>query len=301
MITRRVLFGPLELAYVRGWSKAFDVTGQLLQLPVTDPREILFTTLIQAGADKIETVTDLAEQLPNLSFFRDRIEASHRPEWCQSFLLTHAVFSQSLDSLDPDSEPGATLGSLRDFITELIYAMHRGQPVAIAHPFPQINLLEGSIPPRLFLPLKNLFAAFHVVKPTVVTPQITMETRNIAVFQELLSTQLFNDYKKSHDSLSNDRIDTQLASEHIRIATTPLCKKARRLLRPRNISVFLLPLVSKAIGAFFGTLPAAVADKGRHLIEPLLDRNKRIVVYQLDSILQDTWDAYIRTSEFRGR
>ena len=301
MLNRRVLFGPIEFAYLTGFSKGFEIAGTHLHLPKSDLREIAFATLFQSGADTIETVADISKDLPNLGILSDRIDASSHPEWSQCFILTHSVFKPIVNNFQSETKMAKDLSTLQSFLTELFYAMHRGHPMAIAQPIPNLDHLKGALPAKLYISLKNLFATFHSIQPIVVTPETSVAVRDIALFLEILSTQLFNDYQTSHEYLSDETIDAQLSIEDIKKATIKLCDKAHRLIKPHRISAFLFPLISKTIGAFFGTLPAALADQLRILIEPAIDPKKRLIIYQLDSILCDTFEAYLSSGKFKHR
>jgi hypothetical protein len=190
---------------------------------------------------------------------------------------------------------------VQEFLTELIYAIHRGQPMALMRGLPDIKSLNGKIPVQLYMALSNLFSTFEKVTPNVVALRRTVGVRDVAAFQQILSSRLFDEYKISHNGLSDQQLTPQLSIERIEKATYKLCRNAETLTKPRGIQAFLLPLVSKGISAVFGSLPAAVADQFRILIEPLIDPKKRIVVYQLDSIASETMASYIRLAKQKGR
>lgn len=294
MMNRSVLFGPFQMACLSGYSDAADIVGTHFKLPKSHFRDIVFGTLIQAGVDRIETLLDDKDELPNSRFLRDRFVANLRPEWAQSFLLVNAIFGPLVDAYSKDRKTQKEISSARAFLTELIYAIHRGQPMAVIHGLPDIKSLDGKIPVQLHVALTNLFSTFVIASPTVVALRASVGVRDVAVFQQILASRLFDEYKNSHHELSDWQVDPQLPIERIEKATDKLCRNAEKLIKPRSIQAFLLPLVSKAISAVFGSLPAAVADQCQILIEPLIDPKKRIIVYQLHSVASETMASYFR-------
>lgn len=300
-MNRRVLFGPFQMAYLSGYSEAADIVGTHLKLPNSNLRDIVFGTLIQSGVDHIETLLDYKDELPNSRLFRDRFVANLRPEWAQSFLLVSSVFSPLISSYSGDSDTQRELSAVQAFLTELIYAIHRGQPMALMRGLPEVKSLSGKIPVQLYMALVNLFSTFEKVAPNVVALRTTVGVRDVAAFQQILSSRLFDEYKSSHNKLSDQRVDLEFSIDRIEKATNKLCRNAEKLIAPRNIQTFLLPLASKVISAVFGSLPAVVAEQCRVLIEPLIDPRKRIVVYHLNSIASETMASYIRLGDVKRK
>lgn len=282
-MNRRVLFGPFQMAYLSGYSEAADIVGTHVKMSKANFRDVIFETLL---GDKNE--------LPKSRLLRDRFVANLRPEWAQSFLLVNSVFNPLITSHSRDRKIQGEIESLQAFLTELICAIHRGQPMALVRGLPDIKSLNGKIPVQLDMALSNLFSTFEIVTPNVVALRRTVGVRDVAAFQQILSSRLFDEYKMSHHGLSDQRITSQLSIERIEKATDKLCRNAERLTKPRGIRAFLLPLVSKGISAVFGSLPAAVADQCRIVIEPLIDPKRRIVGYQLSSIASETMASYVR-------
>lgn len=293
-MNRRVLFGWSQMHVLYGYCEAADMVGAHFKIPKSDFRNIIFGTLIQAGADHIETLVDHTQHLPNSQFLRDRFIINSRPEWLQSFLLVNSVFDPLISSNASDSNIQREISKVVGFLTELIYAIHRGHPMALVQPLPKIELLNGKIPVQLYMALTNLFETFVKASPNVIALRTTVETRDVAVFQQIISSRLFSEYKESHDGFSNQKVDPDLSIERIEKATNKLCKNAEKLIEPRIIQTFLLPLVSKGIGAVFGSFPAAIADQCRVLIEPLIDPKRRVVIYHLDSIASKAMSSYIQ-------
>jgi hypothetical protein len=168
--------------------------------------------------------------------------------------------------------------------------------MALVRGLPEVKSLNGKIPLQLYMALTNLFLSFEKVSPNVAALRTTVGARDVAAFQQILSSRLFDEYKLSHNRLSDQRVDLEFSVEKIEKATKKLCRDAERLTKPRNIQAFLLPLVSKLISSIFGSLPAAVAEQCRALIEPLVDPNRRVVIYQLHPIASETMASYIRMS-----
>jgi len=165
--------------------------------------------------------------------------------------------------------------------------------MALMESLPNIKSLNGKIPVQLYMALTNLFSTFEIITPNVVALRTSVGVRDVAAFQQILSSRLFDEYKIAHHRLSDQQVDAELSIERIQNLTKKICRSAENLIKPRSVQTFLLPLVSKVISSVFGSLPAAVADQCRVLIEPLIDPKKRIIVYQLDSVASETMASYL--------
>ena len=98
--------------------------------------------------------------------------------------------------------------------------------MALMEDLPDVKSLNGKIPLQLYVALTNLFSTFEKVTPKVVALRTTVGVRDVAAFQQILSSRLFDEYKTSHNKLSDQRVDPELSIDRIEKATNKLCRNA---------------------------------------------------------------------------
>jgi hypothetical protein len=152
--------------------------------------------------------------------------------------------------------------------------------------FPDPNKLLGKLPPEVLLPIKNLLDTFEKVSPSSLYPRMIIDQDNVALFQEILASQRFCEYKTAHSALEDPAVPTTVSSRHVSQATKSMCNRTRRWVKGRKILVAVLPFSARIVDLIFGALPGKLAEQFARTTQDWLTRNQRMVIYQMDGISQ---------------
>jgi hypothetical protein len=165
------------------------------------------------------------------------------------------------------------------FLIDLLYALARRTSFIQVIPRDS-DLVPLHLPSQLDLPLHRLVQSFESVQPEVAATAVAITASNAARFQEIMSSQVFEEYVAGHRQLENTSEKPREVEKAIREAARRLQRRNARLLKLQKVPVSILPATTRLIDAVFGALPGKLAELASNLLGAWLSQNQRIVVYE---------------------
>jgi hypothetical protein len=290
MSIRSALVGPFQEVRASAVGEAVNVQPFLEHLERLDVPDLWYSTAIQSGVESLEVVT-LSNESSHLSPFLDSRIAYHQPaELIPLFALVSLALSKNIESYDPNEESDE-LSRLKRFLAELLLATHRKRNLIYFDRLPDVEALATMLPTDLLLPIRNLFSSIISSTPIVATSQSSVAFRDLALFEELVSSKVFRRYEANHGSLDDNNISVEEALHSIRRGSRRLVAQRPRLLKTKRVAVSLLPITSKVIDTIFGKLPGTLADFFVQALATWLQDERRLVIYQFQNLLKYTMES----------
>lgn len=171
------------------------------------------------------------------------------------------------------------------FVGDLLYSLHRRKSMVCFLRFDELLSTVETLPPELRIPLRNLWALMRPAEPELPVPRHEVLVRDVADFEQILSSGLFTQYeeKSSELDLVSSPVAASLREAHL--SAQRLVRANERLLRLGATPMRLLSLTTKAIDAVFGRLPGALADFAVGEANQFLGADKRLVIYFAERLL----------------
>lgn len=284
MTTRHGLITPSDFWRIQGVDDVLNMPMIVDVLPRISTFNVFYSSMLQAGIDKIELPFCEKEQDSVAPFIRKRLLVRSGAEWVQSFFTVHEFFADHIPSFASEKNHDSDVLDLYTFLIDLLYALSSGRNLLNAKRFPDQSKLLGKLPPEVLIPIRNLLDTFERINPTSLYPRMTIDQDNVALFQEIIMSQRFNEYKSAHSSLEDPSLPTNVSSRHVSQATKSMSSKTKRWLKGRKALVSVLPFSARIVDMIFGALPGKLAEQFARMTQDWLTRNQRLVVYQMDDI-----------------
>jgi hypothetical protein len=304
MATRRGLLTLSDWANILGADDMINMPLILEMLPEINTLDLVYSTMLQAGIDQIELPSDEEEHESVSPFLKRHLVFRSGKEWIQAFCVVKEFFDYHLPSFsiertaEEDNEDQDDVFTLYSFLIRLLTALSTGQNLINMGDFPDANRLTGKLPPEVLLLIKGLLDTFEATSPNSICPRMTVDRDNVALFQDLLVSQRYTQYKSAHSALEDPAIPTNISAEIVSQATKSLCAHTRKWTKGRKMLVSVLPFSAQIVDMIFGALPGKLAAQFARVTQDWLTRNQRLVIYQMsgvtDQILIARIDAYCR-------
>lgn len=290
MSKRTIYFSPHQMGFLYGLKTAINRPLDLSYIPSpVNVDAIVYGTMIQCGVEKFET-QEYIESLVESKFLRARFSYFPENKYVKSRQIVSDIFSR-FPPHRPQSETDiaklTNVEILKEFIIDLITSIEYQSSCITLLPIPEIKELEGQLPPELFYPIKTLINSFEPLAPSLPCPRLSVRSMDVNRFQQLISSDLFSNYSSQHGILEKSSISKDYALTNVVESGSNIVKKNIDFLQLRELIISILPVTSSLIDTVFGKLPGALADHFANLLTSFIKNEKRIIVYQLDSIMSD--------------
>jgi hypothetical protein len=195
----RGYLGQSQHAYLAGMADCQRAIAAEISADVLVPADRMFyVCAFQSGVERFicHTIHEGAQYLP---FLQPRVLSPKGDvEARLSAKVAEAIGTHRL-SADEDHDDKLTIVSA--FLTSLLGAMaHNAAMLSVMRLPVPAEILQG-VGPGLAMPLIQLIAELKPIAESLPVPVSTIDRSNIARFQELLETDTFADYSRSHDAL----------------------------------------------------------------------------------------------------
>jgi hypothetical protein len=287
MQNRKLLIGPYQLARLEELDWFANHKIFLEHLPHTNFPGILYSSIIQAGVERVEIV-ETGEASPLESSFRQKRVSFHRGrEFARASSIVEQVFRETMPI---GNENDLQSDKLKSFLIDLLHAAARKSSLAwfSIGPTPNVEEVKHLLTPELYLPIRALFASMENEHAHVAVPSVAISAANLDRFNEVISGRLFKTYEASHGGLDEGKTSVAAALKAIDQSSRLLTTKNSRFIKQKRIVVSLLPVTAKLIDVCFGKLPGILAEFSTNLLGKWLQDDRRIVIYRFDDVLRST-------------
>jgi len=256
---------------------------------------IIYGSMIQCGIDRFDISEafdpdkEVREEQTS-SFIKTRISyiPAGRKHSFEVRDLVSAVFENSLTGINLMDEPQySDIMGLGEFIIDLMFAMEHKTSLMTLLPFPNMENIREMIPAELFFPIKNLMSSFEPSFPNLPFPKLSIQSRNLRRFEQILRSDLFSIYSSQHSNLEINSVNKKLAFKGIVNSGKNVLQRNLDALQLKNLTISVLPVTTKLIDIVFGKLPGILADYSASLLSDYIKNDRRIVVYQMNSVFDN--------------
>jgi hypothetical protein len=131
-----------------------------------------------------------------------------------------------------------------------------------------------------------------------VMPTTTVDARSAAIFQELVTSPLFIDYRDSHLALEDRRIRLTVAQSEIRRTARRLVDRNRKMLGMRKVAGTLVRITGDLLQPLFGKVGTSLASRAADLIDQARSNDRNIVIYDLSPVFGTALSDMLSTGRF---
>jgi len=289
MAQHSAILGPLQLTYIQGFGAAMNVEPFLETGDPIELSPLVLSTLLQAGLDRVEVLTDTLLKDVQDPWLRERIEVDHSADWVRAFMIVNELFAPYRDRVSEEANRG--LGDLESFLIDFIYAVHRRRDMIVAMRFPSVEQLKGVLPARILTPIRHLLSSCSVTKSNLVLPRVSIALRDAAVFQGIMLSSEFSSYCTAHSNFGTSTESVEVAKASIEDAASVLRNQNARVLFKRRTPLTLLDFSAKFIDVVVGGLPGKLANMLSDGAVHWVQNERRLVIYQLNQALSEMMQA----------
>lgn len=303
MTRRRGLLTLSDMAVINGVDEVLNLPLIVELLPELRTMDLFYTSMLQTGIDCIEIPSDV-EFVSVSPLLKKHLAFGFEHEWLQAFIVVHEFFKCHMPSFfqqNPDGEgeyEDYDVFDLYSFLVRLLCALTSGRNLINLGTFPDVGKLAGKLPPEVLVPVTNLLTTFDKVVPSSPFPRVTVDKDNVALFQDILVSQRFTQYKTAHSTFEDQGVLVETSSQHVSQAARSIYGHSRKLVKMRKLLVAVLPFSSRIVDMVFGSLPGKLAEQFTRVAQDWLNRNQRLVIYQMDGVseqlLTGRIDAFVR-------
>jgi len=283
---RSALLTPVNLGTIWVWENIARDTWSREEAAILERRDILFGSLVQCGISQFECLAIPESYMPIAEYLRKRI-TTNVGEYGTCLFIVKEAFERHLGKdfyLHPD--PGK-VNALFIFVGDLLYSMHRRKSMVCFSKVDELLSTIETLPPELRIPLRNLWTLMHRSEPELPVPRHEILPRDVADFEQILSSTLFTQYEKNSSELDVASLQEQKSLRKAQLSAQKLVKANQRLLNIRTTPIRVLSLTAKAIDAVFGKLPGTLADFAANEAHQFLGADKRLVIYSAEKLLSE--------------
>lgn len=304
MNKRRAIVSPFLLVRLEALDEIINLPLIRQQLPELNTRNLLYSSMIQAGVDELQFVHPLEKDKPSSKFLLDRVMVRGGSEWAQAFTLLLDVFGSYLPDNYLNQRQYRDVVGLQNFLVDLLVSLRCGENLIRLSPMPDLKEVQNKLPAELLLPLEGLFSTFVDINADSILPRVEIDRDNIGLFQQIIASDLYKQYEAEHGGLDTTDKAVEHAFPRIRDASHRLLEGSPRLLRLGKTVASILPISEQVIEAIFGKLPGALASSSSKFLEKWLAQRRRLVIYQhwrtVQTMLGRRFDEYANKSARRS-
>lgn len=240
---------------------------------------LIYSAMIQAGVQRFRVVGPMTKQVRESQFLSRRCEEYSFDDYKQLMdsvndtIVQHAVFDQKEDFEKSD------LFNLTWFLTELIFSLQTKSAMVSVFPMPNIADYVGKLSPEMLAAVMGLFQNIDPLPLDLPIPQFRVLFKDVRVFHEVISSDLFSAYAASQQML-------ELSGEEKESTTRLILNKGKALLNSfssvldfKRISLSLIPVTSSLIDTVCGKFPGSIADAFGIALTEALNNKRRVTIY----------------------
>lgn len=250
--------------------------------------------MIQMGIDRIEITKYDEIHFPNKQLLGSRVTNNSGASWAEAYMLLAKLFEKHIPDFNPEKPNPDEICELIQFLSEVLYALAERRSLAVLWPIPNWTSIRERLPIELLLPIDQLFSGFHNISTNSPYLQTTVTRDSVERFQEVIRSDLFENYAKSRSLLERLTNNENKAVKYVNEAAQALCDQYSRLLQRRNLITSLLPFTAKVVSNTLGELPGHVAEFASTVASQWENANQQLVIYELDPIVKKIVSSKMR-------
>ena len=268
-----------------------DEVGDLMKHPVfldiaspVDLESVIYSSLIQCGAERFELPYFEEQKPPDSEFLKARIKNIPEREPSNARRQIREMFAEILPENWWRDDKYAKVWRIQWFLDELLLCAERKISLASRYPVPDVGGLEELMPPELLIPIRNLWTTLEPYPASLPLPKAQVSHNNIRRFEQVIESDLFAAYSARHYDLEDANIPERVALEGVTEKGGQMLRSNVDLLALKKLTVSLLPVTARVIETMFGGVSGILSNYLATLLTDIMDQERRVVIYQLDSM-----------------
>ncbi len=275
-----------------------DVISKLSEIvdggPKYDFHRLFYSTLIQSGVHSIRLFGTLPSQIADSRFLRRRTlvcspaKLMNEEERIRERLTANLV----TDTVGFDDERNISVVSR--FLANLTFAASTRRAMVSTLGIPRLQELEGVVHPDVLIVVDHLFAAIETVSVPSPVPKLEVPARAVRQLDDVLGSDLFNEYCRSQEGLANGEVATASASVRLKNSAVSLARRFREVVTVRQTLLRMLPVTKALVDTVAGSIGEAVTDSLGSALSGLLQENRRVVVYSFHDVFEGLYTSRLK-------
>ncbi len=262
-------------------------------------RRVFFSSMFQSGVDGFRFYGDNYERFVDSDFIRKRIvKESYNKISLIDDELKALITNKYLKST-PTKLENTSLGQLRHFLSDLILALHTKRSMVTTLGIPNTFELEKYLKPEFILFLNNLFNCISTINIESPVPILSFEKKEIEIFEEIIRSDLFEEYVSSQKELENR--DNKLSDVilYIKDKSINLIKKFRQNVYLKDHMIKVVDIGDNAVNTFGNKITSFLSKNLSNELKSMLNNDKRIIIYNFNHIFTEIFMQ--RLSKIKNR
>lgn len=239
--------------------------------------------MLQSGVDGFRFYGNEYEKYIDSDFIKERTAT-------ENFLK----FQLKLDTLNENFNKNNLSNSVNDdesvlkfFLADLFLARDTNRAMVNTLSMPQITELEGKYEPDFILSLTNLFSCISTINIESPMPIFTYEKQDIKIFEEILTSDLFDKYVLSQKELDNKNNKIAEVKDYIKSTSINIIKMFKQKIYLKESIIKLVDISDKFVSLFGNNVTSFLSNGLRNELEKLVNSKKRIVIYNFNHIVDE--------------
>ena len=256
-------------------------------LPEHDIQPLVYSSLIQAGLDKLvfSENTKLSANMPK--YVESRILREKIPSYNKAIQSASSVIDLANSSSTPNDLP-----LLWGFIIEMLFAMQNRSPMVTFTRLPDIKSLSQFLPLELSLPITTLLEQFTESNIGVAAPTLVSSLNDVVLCEEILAEEAYRAYVEKHEALQASDDDISILEKAI-TAEAKSIKNRHRILRLEKATISTIKFTSKLIDVGFAGIPGKIGNDLATVATDFFKSRERLVIYNFKDTTSKIFNAHM--------
>ncbi len=281
---KRGFIGPVEAQTIRDSNEIVDYFSEVTNERAGNVEAAFYACAFQAGIDEFVLYETDWSPLPSTEFIKKRtllrsIHDTHATE-------VLASFSKYLPSGWHQDERYLPVMHVCIFLSDLLDAMANNSSLLLPSGLPKIKKIKPLLPSELRVPVVNLLGLLKPIAVAGLGQSHNVEREDVERLQEILRSDLFQDYSKDQALLNDAATPLPSALSSIIRTANELSQRNSRQLSVRKSAAAILRLTPAIVDTVLGKLPGSLAGAAAKLGLETLEDRRRVVVHSCKSMLR---------------
>lgn len=242
--------------------------------------DIIYSAMIQAGVQQFRICGQMPQKLRTSKYLANRIvEAPFDDIHELSSRFKKALFEDYDEKKLPENA-----FSLIWFLAELVYSLQTKSSAVRILPQPRLTDYSNVLSPRAMSAISSLMAKINKVELDLPITSAEVPLRDVKIFSEIISSDLYNDYVDSQSLLDSTEENSEKVGRLISDKGKRLYNQFGSAIDIRKSSVSLIQVSVSVIDAIFGGLPGKLASTFGNALTEALNNKRRITIYNYGDV-----------------
>lgn len=285
MSVRRVAITPYDLGFIAGAEHFLKVPLRKLGIDDLDANAVMFTSLLQTGADQIRVPKFFVDTSQLNPVVRSKVFASNDRGWFEQYSIVERALKMDRNP----RQPGVIW-----FFASLLNAVANRSAMF----WPDDMLTEKSEilgPTDVVMPMKNILRTIVVEPMNLPITAHGCSDIPVKVLKEVLSSREFSKYRDNQIALNvgERRLSTSIRA--VQISAKRLVERYSSWLRLQEIALSVIPVGLDVVSGGVGRLTEAILKLTGNTVVRKFGRQDRVSILNFSPVLDSLLSTAMAT------